>query len=253
MTRRPWQRVRVTHGSGNVFADAGLPDAEERQVKADLARHIRAIIGERDLTQSQAAELLGVDQPKISALMRGLLTGFSLERLMRFVTALDRSVEVVLMPPQSGSVAARVTVDTLAGFLERATDDLWSALYRDFPNVHGIQTQTVVDTVAASDVPSAFGGIFHSEPMNFYPLSSQLITTDDIFVAGTLGIGSMGKTVSGGFSSLWNSVAFTGGTCGDWTQQRHVIGAPSGSTVEKALDKSVNDDRAPLDLLRVAA
>lgn len=84
--------------SGNVFADLGLPNAEERLAKAELARKIGAIIAERHLTQTQAAELLGIDQPKISALMRGRLESFSLERLMRFLNALGRDVEIVVKP-----------------------------------------------------------------------------------------------------------------------------------------------------------
>lgn len=82
------EEIEVYHGSGNVFADLGLPDDEEMQAKAELARHILSIIAKRHLAQAKAAEILGIDQPKVSALMRGRLRGFSLERLFHFLDAL---------------------------------------------------------------------------------------------------------------------------------------------------------------------
>lgn len=87
-----------TVSSGNVFADIGLPDAGELLAKADLAIQISRIIEERGLTQAQAAEVLGVDQPKVSALVRGRLEGFSMERLYRFLNALGQDVEIVVRP-----------------------------------------------------------------------------------------------------------------------------------------------------------
>jgi len=91
-------KVKVTRASGNVFADLGVSDAEEASAKAEMASRICDIIAERRLNQSQAAALLGVDQPKVSALMRGKLEGFSSERLFRFLNALDRDVEIVIRP-----------------------------------------------------------------------------------------------------------------------------------------------------------
>ena len=82
--------------SGNVFADLGFPQAEEMMTKAVLAHRISGIIKERGLTQAEAAKALGVDQPKISALRRGRLSGFSLERLLRFLLLLGRDVEIVV-------------------------------------------------------------------------------------------------------------------------------------------------------------
>lgn len=87
-----------TVSSGNVFADLGLPDADELLAKADLAIRISGIIDERELTQAEAAELLGIDQPKVSALVRGRLEGFSIERLTRFLNALGQDVEIVVRP-----------------------------------------------------------------------------------------------------------------------------------------------------------
>jgi predicted XRE-type DNA-binding protein len=100
----------VTESSGTVFADLGLPDPEEALAKAELARAISAIIAERQLTQARAAELLGIDQPKISALTRGRLTGFSIDRLLRFVVALDHDVEIAVRPKLQGSARCRVSV-----------------------------------------------------------------------------------------------------------------------------------------------
>jgi predicted XRE-type DNA-binding protein len=88
--------IEVYRGSGNVFADLGLPDAEERLAKAELARQILTIITKRRLTQTQAADLLGIDQPKVSALTRGKLSGFSMERLFHFLNALGRDVQITV-------------------------------------------------------------------------------------------------------------------------------------------------------------
>jgi|SRR3954468_21212575 predicted XRE-type DNA-binding protein len=83
-----------TPSSGNVFADLELDQADIRLVKARIAD----VIAERNLTQKQAAEMLGLDQPKISALTRGKLSGFTLERLLRFLNDLNYNVEIKLMP-----------------------------------------------------------------------------------------------------------------------------------------------------------
>jgi len=83
-----------TPSSGNVFADLNLPNADDLLAKAELAAKIVAEIQRRRLTQSQAAAILGIDQPKISALKQGKLTGFSIERLVRFLLRLGRDVEI---------------------------------------------------------------------------------------------------------------------------------------------------------------
>lgn len=82
--------------SGNVFADLGVDAPEEALAKAELTAKIAQIIEAKGLTQSAAAKLLGIDQPKVSALLRGKLTGFSTERLIKFLNALGRDVEVVV-------------------------------------------------------------------------------------------------------------------------------------------------------------
>jgi predicted XRE-type DNA-binding protein len=97
-------------GSGNVFADLGLPDAEELKAKSDLAIEIIRIIEDRGLTQAEAAEIMGVDQPKVSLLARGKLRGFSMERLYRFLNALGRDVEIVVKPLPESRKEARLSV-----------------------------------------------------------------------------------------------------------------------------------------------
>jgi|SRR3954469_11957326 len=100
---------KVTRGSTNVFADLGYPDAEERQTKLRLAHAINTTIGEKGLAQSPAARL-GVSQPKISALANYQLDGFSLERLMTFLTALDQDVEIVIRRKPRSRNTGRISV-----------------------------------------------------------------------------------------------------------------------------------------------
>jgi predicted XRE-type DNA-binding protein len=86
----------IERSSGNVFADLGLTDAGDRQTKVRLAMAIDGVIRRRGLSQAKAAALLGINQPKVSALSKYRLEGFSVERLMRFLTALDQDVEIVI-------------------------------------------------------------------------------------------------------------------------------------------------------------
>ena len=96
----------LTPSSGNVFADLNLPQADDLLAKAELAAKIIAEIQRRRLTQSQAAAILGIDQPKVSALKQGKLSAFSIERLMRFLLLLGRDIEIsVKGKPKSRSVA----------------------------------------------------------------------------------------------------------------------------------------------------
>lgn len=106
----PMSKRNVTLSSGNVFADLGLMDAEEYMARTKLALRIIEIIRERKLTQTRAAKILGVDQPKISALMHGRLDGFSTERLFRFLNDLGRDVEIIIRPRLEGNKKARVRV-----------------------------------------------------------------------------------------------------------------------------------------------
>ena len=88
--------ISVEKSSGNVFADIGLPNPEERLAKADLAIRIASAIRALRLTQARAARVLKIDQPKVSRLLRGQLSGFSTERLMHFLMLLGRDVEIVV-------------------------------------------------------------------------------------------------------------------------------------------------------------
>lgn len=99
----------IIRGSGNVFADLGLPDPGERQTKTRLALAINRLIKSRSLKQAEAALLLGVPQPKVSALVNYRLDGFSVEKLMDFIVALGRDVEIVVRPVR-GNAEARVSV-----------------------------------------------------------------------------------------------------------------------------------------------
>jgi predicted XRE-type DNA-binding protein len=86
----------VTRGTGNVFADLGFPDAAERQARLRLAFALNQELEARKISQADAAKVLGVTQPKVSALGRYKLAGFSVERLMNLLTALDQDVEIVI-------------------------------------------------------------------------------------------------------------------------------------------------------------
>jgi Uncharacterized conserved small protein len=104
------QPIPVTRGSGNVFADLGLPNPEERLAKAQLAYAIQKAIDERGLTQREAAILMGIDQPKVSHILRGRLADFSTERLMNFLTGLGRDVEIVIKPSPRSRKKGRLRV-----------------------------------------------------------------------------------------------------------------------------------------------
>jgi predicted XRE-type DNA-binding protein len=100
----------IVRGSSNVFADLGFADAEERQTKLRLAYALNAIVDARRLTQAMAAARLGLTQPKVSALRNYKLEGFSVERLMTLLNALDRDVEIVIRKKPRSRAAARISV-----------------------------------------------------------------------------------------------------------------------------------------------
>lgn len=91
--------LTTTPSSGNVFADLGLPDAEDLLAKANLALHIRNAIEVRKLTQVQAAKIMGLDQPKVSSIINGRLDGYSTDRLMRFLNDLGCDVQISVSAP----------------------------------------------------------------------------------------------------------------------------------------------------------
>jgi predicted XRE-type DNA-binding protein len=100
--------ARSTAGSDNVFADLGFSNADEMLAKSELVRYINRIIEDRGLTQVEAAKLLGVNQPKVSALKRGRLTDFSVERLMRFLVALGQEVGITVRPASHAAVKVAI-------------------------------------------------------------------------------------------------------------------------------------------------
>ena len=98
MKRGMKSNIAIEKSSGNVFADLGVPHPEEYLVKSELAIQINKLIKKRKLNQNEAAKLLGIDQPKISALSRGRLAGFSIERLFKLLAILDQDIEIVIKP-----------------------------------------------------------------------------------------------------------------------------------------------------------
>jgi predicted XRE-type DNA-binding protein len=97
-------------GSRNVFKDIGVPNAEEHFIKAQLVFKIDALMKERGLKQKEAADLFGVRQPDISKMLRGEFRQFSVERLLRFLVALNQDVEIVVKPHRSRSGAPALHV-----------------------------------------------------------------------------------------------------------------------------------------------
>jgi predicted XRE-type DNA-binding protein len=106
----PKREHHYTVSRGNVFADLGLPNPEEALAKAELAHKITMLIQDKGLTQVQSAKLLGIDQPKVSALIRGRLSGFSLERLMRFLLMLGQDIKITVQACPRSRSQARVHV-----------------------------------------------------------------------------------------------------------------------------------------------
>lgn len=103
-------RESITRGTGNVFADLGFPDTGERQAKLRLAYALNGLLQERRLSQAEAAKVLSVSQPKVSALRNYKLAGFSVERLMNLITALDQDVEIVIRKKPRSRKVARISV-----------------------------------------------------------------------------------------------------------------------------------------------
>ena len=102
--------VKIERGSGNVFADLGLPDADAHLLKAELVARIEEIIRQRGLKQVEAAKLLGLSQPDVSRLLRGNFREYSMERLLRLLTALGRDVGIVIRERDSER-PGRLTVE----------------------------------------------------------------------------------------------------------------------------------------------
>ena len=107
---KTYEGETVVSGSGNVFADLGLPNPEERLAKAQLVHRISEIIKERKLTQVEAGAILGIDQAKVSKLVRGRLSEFSTSTLLDYLTRLDQDVEIIVRPKPSSRETALLLV-----------------------------------------------------------------------------------------------------------------------------------------------
>lgn len=98
-----------SRGSGNVFADLGLPNAEEHQLKAALVVQLKRLMAEREITQMETAKLVDMKQPDLSKLLRGHFKLVSVEKLMRMLTAFDQDVEITVRPHRKRGEAGRIT------------------------------------------------------------------------------------------------------------------------------------------------
>jgi predicted XRE-type DNA-binding protein len=111
MTKR---KIEAHESSGNVFADLGLPDSEERMLKAGIVIELRRLIKERELTQVKAAKLVGVSQPDLSHLLRGDFDDYSAERLMKMLTAFEQDIEIIMKPHRKAGQRGRITFKRFA-------------------------------------------------------------------------------------------------------------------------------------------
>jgi predicted XRE-type DNA-binding protein len=110
VSRGSERRETVSRGTGNLFSDLGFPDAAERHAKLRLAYALNQVLDERRLSQADAAKVLGITQPKVSALRHYKLAGISVERLMNLLTAVDQDVEIVIRRKPRSRKVARVSV-----------------------------------------------------------------------------------------------------------------------------------------------
>lgn len=110
MSNTKYREIPVQASSGNIFADLGRPDAEEALARVRLAQQIAGLIDRKGLNQSEAAELMGLDQPKVSALVRGRLSGFSTDRLLRCLMSLGQDVEIVVRDKPLDQPKAHISV-----------------------------------------------------------------------------------------------------------------------------------------------
>ncbi len=102
-------KTNITAGSGNIFADLNLPDAETHFLKAQIVSEIYRLIKQRKLTQVQAGKRMGISQPEVSRMFRGHFREYSIDRLMEFLTTFDRDVEIVVKPHRKTGKTGRIT------------------------------------------------------------------------------------------------------------------------------------------------
>jgi predicted XRE-type DNA-binding protein len=103
------RKAKVEIGSGNIFADLGLPDAETHFLKAQIVSEIYRLANERKLTQGETGKRIGISQPEVSRLFKGNFREYSVERLMGFLTAFSRDVEIVVRPHKKAGKTGRIT------------------------------------------------------------------------------------------------------------------------------------------------
>lgn len=110
MSGKKTEAETVDAGSGDVLVDLGFPDADERRLRVQLAMRLNELIAARRMNQADAAKRFGIPQPHISELKHYKLSRFSSERLLHFVTLLDRDVEIIIRPKAEGRVSGVVSV-----------------------------------------------------------------------------------------------------------------------------------------------
>ena len=115
--------TKITRGTGNVFADIGLPDAKTHLLKAGLVHRIAELISAQGLTQALAAERMGMSQPDVSKMLKGLYRPISLERLMLCLVALGQNVTIDVRQPAKATQRADITVSAIPGKLLAARVD----------------------------------------------------------------------------------------------------------------------------------
>lgn len=108
------RKAKVEVGSGNIFADLGLPDAENHYLKAQIVSEIYRLTNQRKLTQAQAGKLMGITQPEVSRMFKGHFREYSMDRLIGFLTSFDRDVEIVVRPHKKAGKAGRITFIPIA-------------------------------------------------------------------------------------------------------------------------------------------
>jgi predicted XRE-type DNA-binding protein len=107
-------KIEAHESSGNVFADLGLPDSEDRLLKAGIVAELQRLIKERELTQVKAAKLVGISQPDLSHLLRGDFDDYSAERLMKMLTAFEQDIEIIMKPHRKAGQRGRITFKRVA-------------------------------------------------------------------------------------------------------------------------------------------
>ena len=108
------KKIKAYEGTCNVFADLGLPNPEERLLKAGIVTQLHRLIKERGLTQVKAAKLLGISQPDLSHLLRGDFEDYSAERLMKMLTVFEQDIEIVMRPHRKPGKPGRMTFKPVA-------------------------------------------------------------------------------------------------------------------------------------------